>query len=198
MTVGILALQGDFEAHARALARLGVAWRYVKRTEGLRDVDALIIPGGESSTFLKFLERDDFLQAVRHLPEEGKPLFGTCAGTILLAKEVTNPPQTSLGLIDIGVERNAYGRQLHSAVRRGESVLKDGAMEMVFIRAPIIRRLGEGVRVLATCEGLPVAVEQGLCLAATFHPELTNDTTLHQHLLQMAAEPVRQERAQAG
>jgi 5'-phosphate synthase pdxT subunit len=198
MTGGILALQGDFEAHARVLDRLDVAWRYIKRPEELRAVDGLIIPGGESSTFLKFLERDNFLQALRRLPEEGKPLFGTCAGTILLAKEVTNPPQTSLGLIDIGVERNAYGRQLHSAVRRGETSLKEGALEMVFIRAPIIRRLGEGVRVLATCEGLPVAVEQGLCLAATFHPELTDDTTLHQHFLQMAAEPARPERIKAG
>src|SRR5574341_441503 len=144
MKVGILALQGDFEAHAAVLSRLGVEWSYVKRPEELAAVDALIIPGGESTTFLKFLERDGFLDELRRFVAQGKPMFDTCAGAILLAKEVTNPPQASLGLIDITVERNAYGRQLQSAVREGRSVLEDHPMEMVFIRAPVIHRVGSG------------------------------------------------------
>ena len=185
MRVGILALQGDFDAHAAVLSRLSVEWIYVKRPDELAGVDALIIPGGESTTFLKFLERDDFLEALRRFGEQGKPIFGTCAGAILLAKEVMNPPQPSLGLVDISVERNAYGRQVQSAVREGRSVLEDHPMEMVFIRAPVIRRVGQGVRVLAECDGLPVAVEQGSCLVATFHPELTADTTLHAHFLKL-------------
>ncbi|MGH9778929.1 MAG: pyridoxal 5'-phosphate synthase glutaminase subunit PdxT [Candidatus Acidiferrales bacterium] len=184
MRTGILALQGDFEAHAAVLERLGVEWTYVKRPAELATVDALIIPGGESTTFLKFLERDGFLEELRRFGRE-KPVFGTCAGAILMAKEATNPPQASLGLIDVTVERNAYGRQVQSAVRHGHSRLNGGEMEMVFIRAPVIRRVGPGVRVLAECDGLPVAVEQGACLIATFHPELTRDTTLHEHFLQL-------------
>jgi 5'-phosphate synthase pdxT subunit len=184
MRTGILALQGDFEAHAAVLTRLGAEWAYVKRPAELASVDALIIPGGESTTFLKFLERDGFLDELRCFGSE-KPVFGTCAGAILMAKEATNPPQASLGLIDVTVERNAYGRQVQSAVRRGHSCLNGGEMEMVFIRAPVIRRVGSGVRVLAECDGLPVAVEQGNILVATFHPELTSDTTLHEHFLQL-------------
>ena len=186
MKVGILALQGDFEAHARLLARLGAEWAYVKRPDELAAVDALILPGGESTTMLKFLESNGFLEALRRLPAEGKPLFGTCAGAILLAKEVTNPPQASLGLVDVTIERNAYGRQVSSAVRRGRVTLSGAPLEMVFIRAPIIRRVGPEARVVAECDGLPVAVEQGLCLLATFHPELTSDTTLHERFLQLA------------
>ncbi|HKZ52287.1 MAG TPA: pyridoxal 5'-phosphate synthase glutaminase subunit PdxT [Candidatus Acidoferrales bacterium] len=197
MTVGILALQGDFEAHARMLERLGVESAYIKRPEEFAAIDALIIPGGESSTFLKFLEQENFLDALRRLPEEGKPLFGTCAGAILLAKEVTNPAQPSLGLVDITIERNAYGRQLASAVRRGQTTLKRDSMEMVFIRAPIIRRVGPDVQVLATCDALPVCVEEGLCLVSTFHPELTAETTLHEHFLQMVAKPSTRTRAAA-
>lgn len=189
MTIGILAVQGDFEAHARALVRLGAATRFIKRPGELEGIDALILPGGESTTMLKFLEQENFLDAIRRLPAEGKPLFGTCAGAILLAKDVSSPPQASLGLVEIAVERNAYGRQVRSAVRTGKTTLKDGPLEMVFIRAPIIRRMGANVRVLAECEGLPVAVEEGNCLAATFHPELTNDTTLHEHFLRLAARP---------
>jgi 5'-phosphate synthase pdxT subunit len=186
MKVGILALQGDFEAHARLLARLGAEWAYVKRPDELAGVDALILPGGESTTMLKFLEGNGFLEALRHLPAEGKRLFGTCAGAFLLAREVTNPPQASLGLVDVTIERNAYGRQVESAVRRGRSTLTGAPMEMVFIRAPIIRRVGAEARVVAECDGLPVAVEQGLCLAATFHPELTSDTALHERFLELA------------
>lgn len=195
MTVGILALQGDFEAHARVLARLGVESCYVRRAEGLSSVDALIIPGGESTTMLKFLEGDGFAEALRRLPAEGKPVFGTCAGAILLAKEVTNPAQASLGLVDVTIERNAYGRQVQSAVRQGRSLLTDAPMEMVFIRAPVIRRVGPGVKTVAECDGLPVAVEQGLCLLATFHPELTADSALHAHFLKMAGKRLQPARA---
>lgn len=188
MTVGILAIQGDFEAHARMLERLGVESSYVKRAADLAGLDALILPGGESTTVLKFLEKNGFLEALRGFAEQGKPIFGTCAGAILLAREVLNPPQASLGLMDITVERNAYGRQVESAVRRGQTILMDTPLEMVFIRAPIIRRVGAGVRVLGESEGLPVCVEEGRCLVSTFHPELTADTTLHEHFLRMAAQ----------
>lgn len=183
MKVGVLALQGDFEAHARVLEHLGADWVYVRRPEQLAEVDGLILPGGESTTHLKFFEGEEFAAAIRAMHARGRPLFGTCAGAILLAAEVTAPPQPALGLVDVTIERNAYGRQMQSAVRQGRSVLKDGPVEMVFIRAPIIRRVGAGVRVLGECEGLPVGVEQGSCLLTTFHPELTSDTTFHEHFL---------------
>ncbi len=186
MKVSVLAIQGDFEAHAQMLARLGVEYVYVKRPEQLSVVDALILPGGESTTHLKFFQAEDFAEAIRRLPEQDKPLFGTCAGAILLAKEVLSPRQPTLGLVDITIERNAYGRQLASAIRYGRCVLKDEPLEMVFIRAPIIRRVGPGVRVLAECDGLPVAVMEGRCLLTTFHPELTSDTTLHRYFLELA------------
>lgn len=181
--VGILAIQGDFEAHARVLERLAVDWTYVRRPEELAGLDGLILPGGESTTHLKFFEQEGFGDAIRALHAQGKPLFGTCAGAILLAKEVTAPPQPALGLIDIAIERNAYGRQIRSGVRQGRTVLKDAPLEMVFIRAPVIRRVGAGVKVLGECEGVPVAVEQGPCLVTTFHPELTSDTTIHEYFL---------------
>ncbi|MEK7214595.1 MAG: pyridoxal 5'-phosphate synthase glutaminase subunit PdxT [Chloroflexota bacterium] len=183
MKVGVLAVQGDFEAHARVLEHLGADWVYVRRPEQLAEVDGLILPGGESTTHLKFLEGEGFAEAIRTLHAQGKALFGTCAGAILLAAEVTAPPQPALGLVDVTIERNAYGRQMQSAVRQGRSVLKDGPVEMVFIRAPIIRRVGASVKVLGECEGLPVGVEQGSCLLTTFHPELTSDTTFHKHFL---------------
>ncbi|MFQ5926122.1 MAG: pyridoxal 5'-phosphate synthase glutaminase subunit PdxT [Terriglobia bacterium] len=181
--IGVLALQGDFEAHARVLGRLGADWVYVRRPDELAGLDALILPGGESSTHLKFFEEEGFADAVRRMYAAGKPLFGTCAGAILLAGQVTAPQQPALGLVDITIERNAYGRQLASAVRQGRSVLKDAPLEMVFIRAPIIRRVGAGVKVLGECDGFPVAVEQGACLLTTFHPELTADTTFHDYFL---------------
>jgi pyridoxal 5'-phosphate synthase pdxT subunit len=187
--VGILAVQGDFELHSKMLDRIGVPWRLVKHAADLDGVARLIMPGGESTTMLKFFEEEGLGPAILDFAGEGKPIFGTCAGTILLAKEVLNPRQSHLGLIDISVERNAYGRQIDSAVRRGtlggagEPELPGHDMDMVFIRAPIIRRIGEGVRVLGRAEGLPVLVEQGNILAATFHPELTEDETIHRYFV---------------
>ena len=182
--VGILAVQGDFELHSKMLDRIGASWKLVKHVSDLNEVDGLIMPGGESSTMLKFFSNEGLGAAVKDLVAQGKPIFGTCAGAILLAREVLNPPQDHLDLIDITIERNAYGRQVDSSVRRGECPeLSAHPVEMVFIRAPIIRRLGEGVRVLGRCGGLPVLVEQGNILAATFHPELTDDETIHRYFL---------------
>ena len=188
MKVGVLAIQGDFEAHAQMLAGLGMECIYVKRAGQLSEVDALILPGGESTTHLKFFQDEGFAEAIRRLPKQGRPLFGTCAGAILLAKEVRAPYQQTLDLVDITIERNAYGRQLASVIRHGSCVLKNDPLEMVFIRAPIIRRLGPRVKVLAECDGLPVAVVEGKCLLTTFHPELTSDTTLHRYFLELARE----------
>ena len=182
--VGILAIQGDFELHAKMLDRLGVPWKLVKHVADLREVRGLILPGGESTTMLNVFADEGMDAAIRDFAAAGKPIFGTCAGTILLAKEVLNPPQARLGLMDIAVERNAYGRQIDSSVREGECPeLADHPVEMVFIRAPIIRRVGHGVRVLGRADGLPVLVEQGNLLAATFHPELTEDETIHRYFL---------------
>jgi 5'-phosphate synthase pdxT subunit len=182
--IGVLAVQGDFELHAQMLERLGAPWKLVKHAADLEGIGGLIMPGGESTTMLKFLASEQLGPAILEFAAEGKAIFGTCAGAILLAKEVLNPPQDHLGLIDISIERNAYGRQIDSSVRRGECPeLADRPVEMVFIRAPIIRRVGEGVRVLGRSEGLPVLVEQGNILAATFHPELTADETIHRYFL---------------
>lgn len=170
--------------HARMLGLIGVPWKLVKHVEDFADVDALILPGGETTTMLKFLAEHKIDEAIRNFAKENKPVFGTCAGAILMAKEVLNPEQERLGLIDISIERNAYGRQVDSSIREGECPeLSDHPVEMVFIRAPIIRRVGEGVKVLGRAEGLPVLVEQGNLLAATFHPELTDDQTVHRYFL---------------
>ena len=188
--VGILAVQGDFAMHAKMLDRLGVPWKLVKHTSDLDDASALIMPGGESTTMLNLFNDEGLGEAIRRFAAAGNPVFGTCAGTILLAKEVTNPPQEHLGLLDVTVERNAYGRQIDSAVRRGECPeLADRPVEMVFIRAPIIRRVGAAVRILGRSGGLPVLVEQNNVLAATFHPELTDDETIHRYFLQKLSEP---------
>lgn len=177
--VGVLALQGDFEAHQKALQRAGADAVEVRSADQLQDIDALVIPGGESSTMLKLMEYGRMLQPLREFGET-HPIFGTCAGAILLANEVTNPRQESLGLMDIGVERNAYGRQLDSRIAHLDL---EGDLEAVFIRAPIIRRVGEHARVLATYQGDPVLVEQGRHLVATFHPELTADSRVHKLFL---------------
>jgi 5'-phosphate synthase pdxT subunit len=182
--VGVLALQGDYDAHLKRLRELGADARLVRLPEQLAEVDGLIVPGGESTTFLKFLERDGFLGQLREFAES-KPVFGTCAGCILLAKQVSHPPQESLGLLDIDVERNAYGRQIDSAVITGETSLPGGPLEMVYIRAPRITRTGKEVKTLAERDGSPVLVRQGKLLAATFHPELSDDTRVHKFFLDM-------------
>ena len=188
MRIGILAIQGDYEAHARMLERLGVDYTFVRTPQEVAQVHAMILPGGESSTMLKFLEEEKLEAPLRDLAARGGAFFGTCAGAILLAREVRGPAQASLGLVDVTVTRNAYGRQLSSEVRQAETTLKDAPLEMIFIRAPIIDRIGPGVQVLASERGRPVLVREGKMLVATFHPELTDDTTVHEYFLKMAAE----------
>jgi 5'-phosphate synthase pdxT subunit len=180
-TIGVLALQGDFDAHRKRLEELGAEVVLVKKPEQLDEIDGLIIPGGESSTFLKLLGEAGFekLKAFVQL----KPTFGTCAGAILLAREIENPPQAGLGAIDITVRRNAYGRQIDSSIREGR--FRGSPIEMVFIRAPKIERLGPGVEVVATEGDDPVVVRQGKTMAATFHPELTADPRIHQAFLSL-------------
>ncbi|MGC8760979.1 MAG: pyridoxal 5'-phosphate synthase glutaminase subunit PdxT [Bryobacteraceae bacterium] len=176
---GVLALQGDFEAHAAALKRAGAEPREVRLATDLEGLDGLVIPGGESTSMLRLMEDYGLMEPLRRFGAE-KPIFGTCAGAILLATEVLNPPQPSLGLVDMTVERNAYGRQLESrVVRLDEHALGGEPLEAVFIRAPIIRRVGTGGRILATYLGDPVLVDFGRHLAATFHPELTADLRIH-------------------
>jgi len=183
MRVGVLALQGDFALHARALAKCGVEAVEVRKPDELDAVEGLIIPGGESTTLLKLMDAWDFAPAIEKFHGSGKPIFGTCAGLILLAREVESPRQFSLGLIDVSVERNAYGRQRESFEASGVATLDAGPvqLEMVFIRAPRIRRVGPSVQVLAEYEGEPVMARQGRVLVATFHPELTESTTVHRY-----------------
>ncbi|MGB8474438.1 MAG: pyridoxal 5'-phosphate synthase glutaminase subunit PdxT [Candidatus Acidiferrum sp.] len=187
MKIGILAVQGDFAAHAAMLAGMGVETVEVRTVEDLEGCDGLILPGGESTTQLQFLQEEGLFDAVKQFAREGGAIFGTCAGAILLATEVKNPAQESLGLLDMTVLRNAYGRQLASDVFLGSSKLTDLPMEMVFIRAPIIESVGPGVQVLGEYEGKPVIVQKGRILAATFHPELTNDSTVHRYFLDLVA-----------
>jgi 5'-phosphate synthase pdxT subunit len=195
MKIGVLALQGDFDAHRRRLEELGAEVVLVKNPEQLNDIDGLVIPGGESGTFLKLLGEAGFekLKQFVHI----KPTFGTCAGAILLASEVENPKQQGLGAIDIRIRRNAYGRQIDSSIREGKLLQGalsskrnndqsgDSALEMVFIRAPKIEHVGPGVEVIATEGADPVAVRQGRVMAATFHPELSDDTRVHQAFLDL-------------
>jgi 5'-phosphate synthase pdxT subunit len=188
-TIGVLALQGAFDVHAKRLAALGAKTLLVRKPEQLAELDGLVLPGGESSTFLKNLERAGFYDLLNAFVQE-KPVFGTCAGCILLAKEVQNPAQASFGVLDATVERNAYGRQNDSVILNAETKLGGGPLEMVFIRAPRISRVGSGVEVLATREGDPTLVRQGRLLAATFHPELTDDTRVHQLFLDMVNQAV--------
>jgi 5'-phosphate synthase pdxT subunit len=182
--VGILAIQGDYAMHAKMLDAMGEPWKLVKHPTDLEAIGGLIMPGGESTTMLKLFALEGLGAAIKEFAAQGKPVYGTCAGAILLANEVSNPPQENLGLIDIGIERNAYGRQIDSSVQAGECPeLAQHPIEMVFIRAPIIRQVGVGVRVLGRCGSLPVLVEQGNILAGTFHPELTDDQTVHRYFL---------------
>jgi len=182
--IGVLALQGDYDAHAQALREAGAEPVLVRKPEELATIDGLIIPGGESTTFLKFLERDGFLASLQDFVRT-KPTFGTCAGCILLATEVTHPPQQSLGVLNATVERNAYGRQIDSAIQTADTQLPGGPLEMVYIRAPRIVKTGDGVTVLAERDGFPVLVEQGHILAATFHPELSSDRRVHQRFVSL-------------
>jgi len=187
--VGVLALQGDFEAHSKALARAGAEAVEVRDAAALQGLDGLVIPGGESTTMLKLLRYENLFDALAEFGRK-KPVFGTCAGAILMANEVSSPAQESLGLVDIAVERNGYGRQIDSRVAEiapepaFEERTAPGKLEAVFIRAPIIRRAGDDVRVLARYAGDPVLLEQGRHLVATFHPELTSDTRVHELFLE--------------
>jgi pyridoxal 5'-phosphate synthase pdxT subunit len=182
--IGVLAIQGDFAAHAQALKESGAEPVEVRKPSQLEGLDGLILPGGESTTFLKFLERDGFLDSLQRFLA-AKPAFGTCAGCILLARHVSHPAQPSLAVMDITVERNAYGRQIDSAIQTGETKLPGGPLEMVYIRAPRIAAVGDGVEVMAERDGFPVLVRQGRLLAATFHPELSSDRRVHQLFVNM-------------
>jgi len=192
MKIGVLAVQGDFAAHGKMLARLGAEPVYVRVREHLEGLCGLVLPGGESSTMLKFLENEGLFDAVRNFAAR-RPLLGTCAGTILMATQVSRPSQRSLGLMEMAVERNAYGRQVDSHIATLDPPAEfaeragSGSLEAVFIRAPIIRRVGPGCTVLLRHQGDPVLVEQDRHLAATFHPELTADTRIHGLLLAKAA-----------
>jgi 5'-phosphate synthase pdxT subunit len=187
--VGILALQGDFAAHGRALEVLQVPWQLVKTPAELSAVDGLIIPGGESTTLLKLMAAIELRPALEKFHAEQRPIFGTCAGLILVARETRQPAQESLGFIDIVAMRNAYGRQVDSFIAQGTPLapeaLGTAPLEMVFIRAPKIAAPGPGVRPLAECRGEIVLAQQGSVLVATFHPEMTTDRRVHQHFLKM-------------
>ena len=186
--IGIVAIQGDFAAHAAMLRELGAETVEVRTVQDLEGCDGIILPGGESTTQLQFLKEEGLFDAIRKFAKQGGAVFGTCAGAILLATKVTNPSQDSLGLLDMTVLRNGYGRQLASDVFFEPSTLKQEPLEMVFIRGPVIEEVGQGTAVLARHEGKPALVEKGNLLAATFHPELTDDTTVHQHFLELAAQ----------
>lgn len=187
MKIGVLAVQGDFQAHANVLARLGAETVLVKHASQVGDVQGLILPGGESTTFLKFLGPEGLDRAISEAAAAGKPVLGTCAGAILLARKVENPAQPSLGLMDFTARRNAYGRQVSSFIARGEFRPARSELEMVFIRAPQICELGPEVEVLARCREAPVLVQQGRLLAGTFHPELSGDTMVHRYFLDLVA-----------
>jgi 5'-phosphate synthase pdxT subunit len=189
--IGVLALQGDFEAHEKALARAGAEVCQVRTAGQLGAIDGLVIPGGESTTMLKLLHEEGLFEPLRSFGRQ-KPIFGTCAGAILVASEVTNPVQESMSLVDIGVERNGYGRQLDSSIvhlkPENKTRLTDTDIEAVFIRAPVIRRVGDAAKVLARHQNDPVLVEQGHHLVATFHPELTDDPRIHRLFLDKVRE----------
>jgi 5'-phosphate synthase pdxT subunit len=201
--IGVLALQGDFDAHRRRLEELGAEVVLVKKPEQLDHIDGLVIPGGESGTFLKLLGEAGFEKLKQFV--HAKPTFGTCAGAILLATEVENPAQAGLGALNIRIRRNAYGRQIDSSIRQGkftahaasgdphDAALRETPLEMVFIRAPKIEHVGDGVEVIATegKDNFPVAVRQGRAMAATFHPELSEDTRVHQAFLDLVKNGAR-------
>jgi 5'-phosphate synthase pdxT subunit len=186
MTVGVLALQGDYQAHAKKLIALGGEVREVRRPRELKGLDGLVLPGGESSALIRLMDHEpDWWSALTAFHDDGKALFGTCAGMILLAREVTAPAQRSLALLDVVVERNGFGRQIDSFETQG--IWDDGrSLEMVFIRAPRITHAGPDVVVRARHGEEPVLVEQGQVLAASFHPEMTSDDAVHRLFLEKA------------
>ena len=187
MKIGILAVQGDFEAHAAMLERLGVETAEIRTPAQLGGCDGLILPGGESTTQLQFLREEGLADVIEKFAKQGGAIFGTCAGAILLATEVQNPKQDSLKLLDMTVLRNGYGRQIASDVVSGPTKLKSEPLEMVFIRGPIIERAGPSLKILAEYAGKPALVQRSQIMAATFHPELTDDTTVHEHFLSLVA-----------
>jgi len=186
LTIGVLALQGDYDAHARAFAAAGARTVLVRKSEQLAGIDGLVMPGGESTTMLKFLEQNGFFAALGKFAST-TPCFATCAGCILLAREVLHPAQRSLGVFDATVERNAYGRQIDSTILTAPTELPGGPLEMVFIRAPRITSVGPDVEILALRDGFPTLVKQGHLLVATFHPEMTTDTRVQRLFLDMVA-----------
>jgi len=183
-TIGVLALQGAYDAHVKTLTALGATPRLVRVPKELEGLAGLIMPGGESTTMLKFLDRNGFFEVLQAFVQT-TPTFGTCAGAILLATGVEGPAQRSLAALDITVERNAYGRQIDSTILTAETALPGGPLEMVFIRAPRIRLTGPGVETLASRDGFPTLVRAGHLMAATFHPELSHDTRVHQLFLDL-------------
>lgn len=186
--IGVLALQGDFAAHAAALRAVGADTREVRSPAGFAGLDGLVIPGGESSAMLKLLEGSGIDAAVTALRDRGGVVFGTCAGCILLARQVRRPEQASWGLLDITVERNAFGRQVDSfEAVSSHSTLPGAPLPLIFIRAPRIRDVGPGVEVLAEWDGEPVLVRQGRVLGGTFHPEWTADLRVHRLITELAA-----------
>jgi 5'-phosphate synthase pdxT subunit len=186
--IGVLALQGDYVEHQRMLERLGRTSRQIRKASELEGLRALILPGGESTTMVKFMEAEDLMQPLRDFYTSGGALYGTCAGTILMARAISSPSQASLGLMDIDVERNGYGRQIDSHESPGTCrELGEEPLPMVFIRAPIISRTGPEVRVLVEHRDQPVLVRQGRLLASTFHPELSNDLRVHRYFLDQVA-----------
>jgi 5'-phosphate synthase pdxT subunit len=186
-SIGVLAIQGNYASHAQALTEAGASPVEVRKAEQLAGLDGLVLPGGESTTMLKFLEKHRFFEALEEFCGI-KPVFGTCAGVILLAREVLNPAQRSMGVLDAVVERNAYGRQIDSVIVTAETELAGGPLEMVFIRSPRISQIGPGVEVLARREGFPVLIRQGRILAATFHPELSHDRRVHRLFVESVVE----------
>jgi len=190
-TIGVLAIQGDYAAHAAALEQAGAVAVPVRKPAQLASLDGLVLPGGESTTMLRFLDRNDFFAQLRDFCGS-HPVFGTCAGVILLAREVRSPAQLSLGVLDAAVERNAYGRQIDSAILTAETSLPGGPLEMVFIRAPRLVELGPTVEVLARRGADPVLVRQGSILAATFHPELSAQNRVHDYFVSSLVKDLKQ------
>jgi len=181
--IGVLALQGDFEAHAKVLSGLGCEVVEVRRVAGLSGLDGLVIPGGESTTLLNLMGDEPWFPSLTRFAQDGGALMGTCAGAILLARQVLNPPQASVGLLDATIARNAFGRQIDSFETTLDAPSLGGTIDAVFIRAPRFQEIGRDVAILAVYDGEPVLVRQGRLLAMTFHPELTRDTRLHEYFL---------------